>query len=401
MSNFNLVIYFILTCITFLLSIPILVVTAQLFISMVANRKQVKWADDIELPKFAILMPAHNEELIIADTLAKLMNQSIAPSDVYLVADNCDDNTSTIAKTYGVNVIERVDNTLRGKGYALTHGLKVLKQSEKHYACVIILDADCEIDKESLGKLAKYSVKNHVAVQALYLMRVVNQSSIKQRIAGFAWLVKNKLRPLAMRTLGMPITLTGTGMAFPLDILRNVNFNNGNIVEDMQLGIDLTSQGHAPHLLPDAIVYSDFPQEQNVEISQRTRWEHGHIRTILNVLPLMIKTAIKKRNFKLFALSLDIAVPPLALLVMLCLCYFLFLVLCQLYLQIDGLLTYFVSLLSLFFMAVFIAWWTSGREYLSLKDFLSIPYYVLGKITIYINYIFKQQVKWNKTKRDE
>lgn len=400
MNIFLDMLYLLLIGITFLLSVPLIVVTGQLMTSLFIRKKTAKNSNDQAIANFAILMPAHNEEFIIAETLTKLIPQIESASDIYLVADNCEDSTAHIANTFGVNVIERHDPIKKGKGYALTYGLEVLKLSKKQYQCVIILDADCEIDKSSLDKLAIYTTKNNAPVQALYLMRVPSGASIKQRVAGFAWFVKNKLRPLSMNAMQLPITLTGTGMAFPLGVLTNVDFDNGNIVEDMQLGIDLTMQGHPPHFLPDAVVYSDFPQSTDAQSSQRARWEHGHIRTILNVVPKMINSAIKTKSFKLFALALDIAVPPLALLVLISFSYFCFLVFCGLLFDIEQLLICYTLLIGLFFTSIFLVWIKYGREYLSLRDFLSLPYYVISKIGLYVDYFRKKQLEWIKTKRD-
>ena len=62
------------------------------------------------------------------------------------------------------------------------------------------------------------SYRQNTPLQALYLMRNNTIDSLTRHVAGFAWLVKNKLRPIAMQALGLPITLTGTGMAFPWQV---------------------------------------------------------------------------------------------------------------------------------------------------------------------------------------
>jgi hypothetical protein len=70
-------------------------------------------------------------------------------------------------------------------------------------------------------------------VQALYLMMAPADSQINYKVAEFAWRVKNWLRPLGLRALGLPCQLMGTGMAFPWEVIRRADLASASLVEDL------------------------------------------------------------------------------------------------------------------------------------------------------------------------
>ena len=349
--------------------------------------------------QYKVLIPAHNEEEIIERNLSALMRQGVFADEIIVVADNCSDSTAEIARALGVTVLERFNDEQRGKGYALDHGLQYIKTCDLPDV-VVILDADCEIDGDSLKSLVNACHKQQRPLQALYLMRNNKEASLARRVAGFAWLVKNKVRPLAVKTLTLPATLTGTGMAFPWKVIADINVAHGNIVEDMQLGIDCTLAGFPPMLYEQAIVYSDFPEQgSEAENTQRTRWEHGHLITIIQQVPRLIKLGIIRKDWRLLGLALDIGVPPLSLLVLLSVMGLFLLAIYSYIIGIYTLFILFVMVFSFFSIMLVMAWWKFGREYLTLKELCRIPTYIVSKIAVYVTFLFKRQKSWIRTTR--
>ena len=381
------------------LSIPLLVVEIELLICLFYKRsKTTIQQKDTFQGSYKILMPAHNEAEIIDTTLSQLVKHVNQPSSIIVVADNCSDATAEIAKKQGVTVLERTNTELRGKGYALDYGIAYLKE-QNHPDVLIILDADCEIDADSLNNLATQCSLSQSPNQAVYLMRNKAKDSLKQRVAGFAWLVKNKIRPIAVNKLGFPITLTGTGMAFPWQVISSVNMANGNIVEDMQLGIDCALMNSAPVLCEEALVYSDFPEQVEAEKTQRTRWEHGHLMTITQQAPKLIKESLIKKDWRLLGLALDIGVPPLSMLIMFSLIGLLLLATYSLFFQ--SYTAFFILLISFLFFAptLILIWWCFGRDYLTVQELAGIPAYILSKLEVYKSFLFNRQKTWVRTER--
>ena len=105
--------------------------------------------------------------------------------------------------------------------------------------------------------------------------------SVLQIVSGLAFRFKNLVRTLGLVRLAGLNHLTGTGMALPWSLVERVKLADGNVVEDMQLGIDLALAGTPPLFLPEARVDSPLPQQKAAATTQRTRWEHGHLKTLL------------------------------------------------------------------------------------------------------------------------
>jgi cellulose synthase/poly-beta-1,6-N-acetylglucosamine synthase-like glycosyltransferase len=339
-----------------------------------------------------------NESTGVLATLADIKHQLLPGDRLVVVADNCTDDTATLASNAGAEVIERHDLTRIGKGFALDFGIQHLRLNPPNI--VMLLDADCRLAKDAINQLAATCAETGRPVQALYLMTQPEQSAINHRVAEFAWRLKNWIRPLGLNALGLPCQLMGTGMAVPWEIIGSVNLASGRIVEDLQLGLDLAKAGHFPIFCPAARVSSEFASSAKGAVTQRERWEHGHIGTILNMAPQLAWQALRQRNKDLLALALDLAVPPLSLLVMLVSG----LLLLNWLLALFGFsaIALFISIgtFSVLLLTTILAWLKCGQSVLPPAAILSIAPYVIGKIGLY-GRILVQRVegRWIRTDR--
>jgi cellulose synthase/poly-beta-1,6-N-acetylglucosamine synthase-like glycosyltransferase len=349
-------------------------------------------------PRLAVMIPAHNEAAVIADTLRAIVAQLVAGDRLLVVADNCSDDTAKIAVEAGAEVLERADRERRGKGYALDFGVRHLERNPPEV--VLIVDADCQVGVGTIDRLARVCGQTVRPVQALYLMHSPEGAGMKTRIAEFAWRVKNQVRPLGYHRLGLPCQLMGTGMAFPWSGISTTTLASGHIVEDLLLGINLTRAGTPPLFCPQALVTSFFPSSREGIQEQRTRWEHGHLGMILGVAPRLFAEAIARGNVKLMALALDLCVPPLALLMVLVLAVFaanaVFFAVTSLALPL-WLATASLVMLGL---SVLCSWGWYGRRVISLSSLACAPFYVLWKIPLYLKFLVRRQVEWVRSKRD-
>ncbi|MGF1538779.1 MAG: glycosyltransferase family 2 protein [Elainellaceae cyanobacterium] len=377
-----------------LLLIPIGVVFVECMAALLPHRQP---ASQLPNSEAAVLIPAHNEEAGLAETLTSVLSSWLDSASVCVVADNCTDRTAAIAKDFGVTVLERYDQTQRGKGYALDFGLCHIANEPPQ--TVVMVDADCTVDGLALTQIAHQSLMAHRPVQAVYLMERPPTPSPSDSISALAFLVKNWVRPSGLARLGLPCLLTGTGMAFPWPVIRNAPLASSNIVEDMQLGLDLAIAGHPPQFCPTARVTGRLPQDEDAAKGQRTRWEHGHLETLTTQVPRLVKQALIQRRFDLLALALELAVPPLSLLVMAW----------GAALVLAGLVAFVGSAAPLYLLgaeglliliAIIAAWAKFGRGYVSGAALLAAPLYVAWKIPLYLAFIVNRQTDWVRTKRD-
>jgi cellulose synthase/poly-beta-1,6-N-acetylglucosamine synthase-like glycosyltransferase len=346
----------------------------------------------------AVLMPAHNESAVIATAIRSVLPQLVVHDRLVVVADNCSDDTAVIAATEGAEVVVRTDFARRGKGYALDLGVRHLEPTPPDV--VLIVDADCHVSPGAVDHLVRLCCKTNQPIQAIYLMQAGPEARLNMRIAEFAWLVKNKVRPLGLNRLGLPCQLTGTGMAFPWERLSKATLATGHIVEDMKLGLELARAGAAPLLCPEALVTSNFPTSGDGIKSQRTRWEHGHLGVILSDAPRLFLDGVRRRNADLLALVLDLCVPPTALLALLVVviwtsCAILF------YLTAAAWPLGLASLAALLMAAsVLMSWRAYGRHIMTFGTLLLSIVYPLRKIPLYLRFLVARQVDWVRSKRD-
>jgi cellulose synthase/poly-beta-1,6-N-acetylglucosamine synthase-like glycosyltransferase len=348
-------------------------------------------------PRVAILVPAHDEEGGIAKTVTALLAE-LAPGDRLLViADNCSDRTAERARAAGAEVAERNDPEKRGKGFALSFGANLLREDPPEV--VLVMDADCRVEKGTLADLAKLAHRTGRPAQAVYLMHPPERQGLTS-VSAFAFLVRNLVRPSGLSRLGMPCQLTGTGMAFPWELYRDAPPTESFLVEDLLLGHELALRGRAPILCDDVQVGSDFPTGEAAALKQRRRWEHGELSILLGTAPRLLAKGLLRGEPGLIALALDAAVPPLA-----------FLVLLQgattaagatLVLVGGSSVPLMLSLGSAALLGVGLsaAWVAHGRELLPLADLAKIPRYVLWKLPLYATFLRKgAHSEWERTDR--
>jgi cellulose synthase/poly-beta-1,6-N-acetylglucosamine synthase-like glycosyltransferase len=349
-------------------------------------------------PRLAVLIPAHNESRGIEPTIRSVLEQLLPGDRLLVVADNCTDDTAAVAMSAGAEVVQRHDESQRGKGYALDHGIRHLKLNPPQI--VIIVDADCVLGADSLSQLALRCTQSGRPVQALDLMHTLPGAGLKARLAELAWVVKNKVRPLGYLHLGLPCQLMGTGMAFTWPMIESAPLATGHIAEDLQLGLVMARDGTPPLFCPEALVSSFFPSDSTAMADQRTRWEHGHLGVIASLAPRLMVQALRQRNVPLLAMVLDLCVPPLASLALL------------LFVGSAAALLVFAAgetavpltlaglAVAAFTLSVLRAWQGFGRHIVSMLELLSVPSYVLAKLPIYARLFYGRQAEWIRTKRD-
>jgi cellulose synthase/poly-beta-1,6-N-acetylglucosamine synthase-like glycosyltransferase len=393
-------VYSALLAIALLLAIPVVALFLECMAAIFGAPKITGFADSSvqPTPRIAVLMPAHDEAGGIRLVLEKLLPQ-LSPQDrLVVIADNCSDDTAAIAKEVGAVVIERHDLQRLGKGYALDYGINFLELDPPEV--VVLVDADCRVEEGTVARISQQAIAINQPVQAVYLMDRPSQPTPKDSVSALAFLVKNQVRPLGLEKLGFPCLLTGTGMAFPWSVLRGAKLASSNIVEDMQLAVDLIIAGYPTSFCADARVHGILPQQERAAKSQRTRWEQGHLKTALTQIPRLLQAAIQQRRIDLVAIAFDLCIPPLSLLVTLWTLGLIMTLLAGAFGISTGSLMAFLALEGgLILISVLSAWAKFGRD-LPILSLLVVPFYILWKLPLYLNFIVNPQTKWVRTERD-
>jgi cellulose synthase/poly-beta-1,6-N-acetylglucosamine synthase-like glycosyltransferase len=381
------------------LAVPTVVFVIEICAASFAVRRRETAPISQRRGTVAVLIPAHDEAKGIVATLNDIKPQ-LRPTDrLIVVADNCTDDTAAIAASGGAEVTVRSDPSKIGKGYALDWGINYLASNPPDI--VIMIDADCRPAERVVDCLASVCEQKQRPVQSLYLMASSEGSRINHQVAEFAWRVKNWVRPLGLKALGLPCQLMGSGMAFPWIVIRSVDLSSGLIVEDLKLGLDLASAAYAPLFCPSAVVTSDFPSSAEGAMGQRKRWEHGQgglIRT--TAIPHLVQ-AIRRRNLNLAALVLDLLVPPLSLLLIIISTVTMGTGLTILLGLTPTAFAISLSCLVAVTFAVIVAWVLRGRDVLPPKSLALVPSYLIMKFRLYIAAALGERMSlWVRADRD-
>ena len=271
---------------------------------------------------FAILIPAHNEEIILGTLLESLSALGYPKNlyTVYVVADNCTDRTAELARATGwVHVYERFDQTRRGKGYALTWLLQKLEEGQSIYDAYVVLDADSVVEPAFLQLMARELARGARALQARYtVLNTVESPSTALR--WIALTLVNHVRPLGRSGLGASSTLTGNGMCLSHSLLKRYPWQSSALAEDYQYYLRLIQNGERVCYLPEAVVRAEMPTTFAQMRTQDVRWESSESDEKKWPFALrLLVTGLKHRDFVRIEAVAELLTPPLSILVSSCL----------------------------------------------------------------------------------
>ncbi len=344
----------------------------------------------------AVIIPAHNEALMIADTV-RALRQHVAPTTrVLIVADNCTDETAELARGAGATVIERTDATRRGKGFALAFARDFLASAPPQ--AVFVLDADCRVSRGQVEAMAGHAATIGEPVQSINLLTAPADASPMVQLSNFAMVVKNLVRARGLYRLGGGITLFGTGMAFPWPVFADAKLATSEPVEDLRLALVLAQEGVKVHLWEGLSVTSAAAGIED-SLDQRRRWEHGFLSNAARYgVPSLLEGA-RRGSAHLLMLGAHLLVPPLALLFIVSALALVPAVLLALLANQPGPLAVLGSALALAVVVTGVAWYREGRSTLTAQALARAPLYVLWKIPLYLGFIAARQTEWNRTRR--
>lgn len=240
-----------------------------------AKRDDPKLAPDFTpTARFAIIVPAHDEELLIGATLDSLaqLDYPIERYTVHVVADNCTDNTAAIARAAGAQVHERTDAANRGKGHALAWVFDLLAAGETHYDAYVVLDADTVVKPSLLRALGRGLATGALALQSHNAVLNADESPTTA-LRWMALSLVNYIRPLGRNALGGSSTLTGNGMCLTPQLLDRHPWQAFGLSEDYQYYLMLIASGEHVLFVPDAQVNSVMPTTVRQLQAQDIRWE--------------------------------------------------------------------------------------------------------------------------------
>jgi len=263
--------------------------------------------------KFAIIIPAHNEELMIGDVIDNvlLVDYPREKYDLIIIADNCTDRTAEIARKKGVDCYERKDNVKKGKPYALDWVLRQLNIDS--YDAFTIIDADTFIDKTYLNAMNEEINRGAEAVQGYFGVMNPDETWLT-RLMAIPGVVKFNVRYYCKQAIGLTCPLMGNGMCFSKNIIKKYGWNAYSITENWEYYLFLVLNNHNVGYSSGAVIYSHAVTSLKHGEVQRKRWLKGKLKLIRQYVPALLIKGIKEKNLKMIDAAFELILPSYSML---------------------------------------------------------------------------------------
>ena len=275
-----------------------------------------------ELHKFAFIVCARNESAVIANLIDSMKKQDYPDDlyDIYVVADNCTDNTAEVAREAGAIVFERFNDKKVAKSYALNHAFQNIKElhgSYDYYDFYCIFDADNIISKGYAKAMNKEFSKGFLAVQGFRNSKNYGDNWIT---AGYSvsFIRESSYINFSRKSVGLSSMVGGTGFLISSKIIeQNDGWYYNLLTEDIEFSADLISKNITIGYSPDAIYYDEQPTSFSQSFRQRLRWTRGFFQVTFkyggNLIVNIFKNMFKNPKKSLSSLDCLMTLAPTTL----------------------------------------------------------------------------------------
>jgi 1,2-diacylglycerol 3-beta-glucosyltransferase len=269
--------------------------------------------DDRALKRFVVLIPAHDEDLIVERAISSVLDADYPGgwARCVVLADNCTDATAHTARNAGAEVWERNDPNHPGKGEALAWAFGRLDADPDWQACTI-LDADGLLDPAFFKVISGRLASGASVVQCERYVANVTESRVSQ-LAAIGMATNGVLRLRGRSRLGGSSKLLGTGMTFSRETLATHPWQVSGLIEDAEYWFELLRAGVRPVYESKARLLDLMPASRAAATVQRSRWERGRVLLRRKILRPALLEGVRNRDAVLIeALVSEFVLPPLS-----------------------------------------------------------------------------------------
>ena len=352
--------------------------------------------------RFMLIIPAHNEESVVVNLIESLqkLDYSKDAYDIYVIADNCTDNTAKVAKDAGAIVYERHDEAHKTKGYALQWFLDQKIKEDAPYDAFCIFDADNIVDVNFLKVMNKKLCQGEDVVQGYKDIKNPSDTWVSAGYAIFYWTM-HRFYHLARYNIGLSPLMNGTGFMVKFDVIKPQGWNTKTLTEDIEFSLKRIIKGKKLGWARNAIVYDEQPVGFKQSWIQRERWTVGHMQCLKEYTkPLAIAVAENKTVMNFDGLLYLLGTAPMLVLTLL-------LVILNIGLFATGamsgldfviqLLKYVIpTVLVLPFMGLVVMYLEKKPINPMLKGLVLYPVFMGSWLLINIKCLFKRDTEWKK-----
>ena len=239
--------------------------------------------------KYAIVIAARNEKNVIGNLIDSISKQDYPKEllTIFVVADNCTDNTAEIARSKGCICYERFDNEHKTKGYALEFLFDRIEEDygRMSFEGYFVFDADNLLKKDYVTKMNDAFDAGEKIITSYRNTKNFDENWIASTYA-LHWIRSIRYNHRARSVLHLATNIQGTGFLFTNEIVKN-GWHYTSLTEDRALTADAVAQGYQISYQNEAMFYDEQPVSLKVALRQRTRWAKGHLQAFVESGPYL------------------------------------------------------------------------------------------------------------------
>ena len=229
--------------------------------------------------KYAVCIAARNEEAVIGNLLDSIKRQDY-PSElvtIFVVADNCTDQTAKVAREKGAICYERFNDRDRTKGFALQFLFKNIKKDYgiEAFEGYFVFDADNLLDRDYISKMNDSFDSGVKIITSYRNTKNFDENWIASTYA-LHWLRSIRKNHRTRSVLRLATNIQGTGFLFANELVRD-GWNYTSLTEDRAFTADAVAKGYEISYNDEAVFYDEQPTSLKIALRQRLRWSKGHL----------------------------------------------------------------------------------------------------------------------------
>lgn len=258
-----------------------------------------KFAPAKKQHKYGIVIAARNESAVIGNLLDSISLQDYPKEliTVFVVADNCTDNTAEIVRSKGAICYERFDDEHKTKGYALQFLFSKIEEDfgTESFEGYFVFDADNLLKEDYISRMNDSFDSGAKIITSYRNTKNFNESWIASTYA-LHWLRSIRCNHRPRSFLRLATNIQGTGFLFANEIVRN-GWKYTSLTEDRALTADCVAQGYEITYNDSAEFFDEQPNSLKIALRQRLRWSKGHLMAFVESGPMLFVNVIFGKLF--------------------------------------------------------------------------------------------------------
>lgn len=354
--------------------------------------------------KFAVIIAARNEEMVVGNLVASLMECNYPKElyDVYVAVNNTTDNTAKVAKEAGAIVID-VKEKVKSKGEVLRYVFKKLKNN-KDIDAYIIFDADNIVHPDFLSRMNDTLCCGYRVAQGFRDSKNISDNWISGSTSLFYYM-QNFFFNKSRMTLGQSASINGTGFMITKELIDEYGFNTKTLTEDVEYTAQCALRNERIAFVENAVTYDEQPVSFKASWKQRKRWSVGCLQCLRLYGKDLLKHFFKTGTQPAFDMFMNFVA---AFVQVLCLVEFIALILFRIFnirlydlfstLFSSGALFMIITYISGVIVSLFVVKYNKRKARNVLSSIALFALFILTWIPINVICLFTKDMKWEEIK---